>query len=135
MAFALYVFRFAPDGTLVQIPLSRWDRIERDGAPCPECANQTVRFAYVCVELQQRRALAIRRIEGIVRSFDETGALILPQTPPAVSAATGLPQRGNVIDVTAILQQRRYWSAWRWEPSPQDISRLMAEIECVRGDP
>ena len=129
MAFALYVFRFAPGGALVRVPLSRWDRIEREGEPCPECAGQTVRFAYVCVELHRRRPIAVRRIEGVVRHFDEHGALVLPRVPAANEALHAVRRQGNVVDISGVLQQRRYWESYRWLPTAHDVKRLIAAIE------
>lgn len=129
MAFALYVFRFAPGGDLVRVPLSRWDRIEREGEPCRECAGETVRFAYVCVELDRRRPIAVRRIEGIVRRFDEHGALVLPRLPAANEALQTVRRHGNVVDISGVLQQRRYWESYRWLPTAHDVQRLVAAIE------
>ena len=129
MAFALYVFRFAPGGALVRVPLSRWDRIEREGEPCPECAGETVRFAYVCVELHRRRPIAVRRVEGIVRRFDARGALVLPRVPPANDVPQPLRRHGNVVDISGVLRQRRYWESCRWLPTAHDVKRLIAAIE------
>ena len=73
--------------------------------------------------------LAVKGVKGTALAFDRDGALDLSDQADAMGAILAQPAlRGNVTDIQAVLQSRRWLSAHVWEPPPALVEMLKADL-------
>src|SRR5438132_12074541 len=129
MGIGMRVFFVESDDRLKRISLRRFEGLmdHRVGMePLPEYAGQRLRYAFVILETENRKPVAITHIDCAILKFDETGRVDSDdwnrQGHLAVEVLPfPLPEnrRGPVIDARRRFSKKLYAQLYRWQPSSQ----------------
>ncbi len=99
---------------------------------CPEYAGKKMRNVFVLLDIEDRKPLKIRRVDGGYVTFDEDGRFDKEDSLEQMSAAMScmsIPgvtaDDPNVIDAQSKFAQKTFDHKYKWEPGEY----LMSEIE------
>lgn len=137
MGIGLRVFLIGDDDSLQPLAVRRYNRLLRlDSREClPSCAGKRMRYSLVVVDFSDRKPVEIIQIQYAMLSFDSDGRidaaeqerewqLAVDSLPPFASEK--LPQ--PVIDARHHFAQKRYEDKYRWHPTPELESKIVAAI-------
>ena len=125
MGLGLRIFLVNDDDSLQRLPLVRYERLWRRDPEerLPQYAGKRTRYAEVLVEFDERKPVAIWRIQYFFLTFDSQGRLDpAEQERESKLAIEGLPnynteeQPSGVIDARQHFARKRYKDAYRWAP-------------------
>ena len=139
MGIGWRVFLFEEDGTLRRISQRLRKRLRSDEERLPEYAGQTLRFAFITLELKSRRPVRIidqwyRKYhfdgqgsihDSIVESLREATEAL--DDPPSSADRVEKTGTNQVVSFTDRLEEKRR-EAYRWKPTPADITRMVNAI-------
>ena len=126
MGIGLRVFLILNDGDRLQrISLKRFDGLWRGSKErLPEFARQTVRYALVILETENRKPNAIKTIDCGILKFDSKGQIDrnewLRQARLAIESMPSIieePGSSSVIDARGHFSKKRYEHEFKWQPS------------------
>ena len=120
MGIGVRIFLITDDNSLERFPMRRYERLLRHDPVerLPHCAGKRVRYALVVLEIEQRKPVAILRIQCSFLQFDSEGRLdikeqerearlaveLFPPLPekehPHSSSTLGTALRDNVTPVS-----------------------------------
>lgn len=138
MGMGLRIFIVEDDDSLRRMPVERFnrlccsDRCER----CPEYAGRRMRYALVSVNIQNRRARSVLRVECSYLKFDATGAMDWKDLEEGArlgteSMAPRVAANDNVIPAGHLFAAERIRAHWTWEPGPS-LARALREAALGR---
>jgi hypothetical protein len=125
MGLGLRIFLVNDDDSLQRLPLVRYERLWRRDPEerLPQYAGKRTRYAEVLVEFDERKPVAIWRIQYFFLTFDSQGRLDpAEQERESKLAIEGLPnysteeQPSGLIDARHRFARKRYKDAYRWTP-------------------
>jgi hypothetical protein len=121
----LRIFIIDDDDTPRRLSVARFDRLNRGdpGERLPEYAGRRMRCAIVILELEERRPLAIARIDQALLSFDAEGRIDadeqLRQARLAVETLSlPIEPLPGVIEAGDRFARRRYAHEFKWTLEP-----------------
>jgi len=135
MGLAVRVFLVEDDGSLRRLPLARYERLLRGEAEgfFPQYAGKRVRYAFVVVDLVDRKPIEIRHVEYSWLSFDTEGRLdrseqekevrLAMEMLPPVAGEESLQQ---IIDARHRFARKSYDNQYKWKPSPEIQAAIIA---------
>ncbi len=139
MGIGRQIFLFEQDGTMRRIPQRLSKRLRSGEERLPEYAGQTLRFAFVALELENRRPVRIIDQWYPQDHFDEQGGIrdsivedlryaaeALDVPPPSVDRAEKAGTN-QVVSIVGRLKDRKR-AAHRWEPTPAEVTRIVNAI-------
>src|ERR1700730_2544633 len=138
MGVGVRVFFVESDDGLRRISLRRFDGLidHREGVkPLPEYAQERLRYAFVILETENRKPVAITHTDYAILTFDEMGRVDgddLDTQGRLAAEMLSLPltenSQGSVIDARSQFSQKLYAHNYRWEPSPQITEAIKTAI-------
>jgi hypothetical protein len=128
MGIGLRIFFVLNDGDRLQrISLRRFDDLWGDSKErFPEHAGQSVRYALVILETQNRKPNAIRRIDCGILKFDSKGQIDEHEWRRQVGLASEMmpsllaePRSSSVINARSHFSKKRFEHEFQWQPGPE----------------
>ncbi len=125
MGIGLRIFFVLNDGDRLQrIPLKRFDNLWGESKErFPEHAGQSVRYALVILETQNRKPNAIKRIDCGILKFDSKGQIDEHEWRRQVGLASEMmpslfaePRSGSVINARSLFSKKRFEHEFQWQP-------------------
>jgi hypothetical protein len=137
MGIGFRIFLIKDDDSLERVSLSRYQRLLRhDPTECfPEQAGKRIRYVLVMLEINQRKPVAIHRIQCSFLRFDSEGRLDIKarerEARMAVELFPPLPDQDQpvqLIDARHRFARKRYANEYLWEPTPEIESAIKEAI-------
>ena len=126
------------DDSLERLSVAKFERLRRRDPeePLPQYAGKRIRYALVVLEVEQRKPVAINRIQYNFIFFDSEGRIdaserekaarlaleMLPPLPPVE------PQPEQVIVARHKFAKRRYDDHYKWTPTPEIEEAIVKAI-------
>jgi hypothetical protein len=136
MSISFRFFLFAPDG-LQRISQRRLSDLVDGREAMPQFAHQKLKLAQVAVLLQDRKAHQISKVYGTYLDFDHGGMADKAFAEASTIALNLLDhssfdierrKRAKVVDVTPLLERKKYDREHRWTPSRQDLDLIARAV-------
>ena len=137
MGIGLRVFFVLDNGDRLQrISLKRFDGLRRESEErFPEYAGQSVRYALVILETQNRKPSAIKSVDCGILKFNSKGqidedewrrqaGLAIEMMPSVIAEARSI----SLIDARSHFSKKRYEHEFRWQPSLEILEAIEEEI-------
>jgi hypothetical protein len=133
MGIGFRVFFVEEDGTVRRFPFSRFDRLIRREPQerLPEYAGKQKRYAFMILELKDKRPHRILHCDYSLLSFDSQGKLDSDvheeQTRIAIEVIPDIVNHGRtaaVVDARHHFARKRYESEFKWKPNREIESRI-----------
>lgn len=131
----LRFFLFEAGGTLRRLPMRTVNGLIHDEDRMPQYAGQRLRHALAHVLLDERAPTKLLKVEGHWWQFDARGGIVDGHMEAMREALEAVPEYGS--DGTGErdpdgfqrrLAQRRLKAAWRWTPTPVEITTIVHAI-------
>jgi hypothetical protein len=124
------------NGEVTKLSTRRFDALHEGSASLPEYANQTVHYAQVIVQLEDRRVVEILRIDGFKMKLDANGRLSEDERFEEMRAAVECADLGllasesppNVIRAGSVFARRAYAGRYRWQPNPFELEAICRAV-------
>jgi hypothetical protein len=126
MGIGLRIFFVLNDGDRLQrISLKQFDSLWGDSKePLPQYAGESVRYALVVLEVQDRKPYAIKSIDCGILKFDSKGQIDVNewhrQAKLAIEMMPSLipePRSSPVINARSQFSKKRFEHEFQWQPS------------------
>jgi hypothetical protein len=133
MGYRLFIFE--PDGRMRHIPQRIANGLPIGDPPLPEYAGSRLRYVFVSLTTENRRPVAIRRIDCGYFSFDARGnpqeglaqgAIEATETWDGVKKEKA--ETGQVVSVTARIARKDWEHEHRWTPTTAEVDQIRAAI-------
>ena len=137
MGLGLRLYIVNDDGSLVRIPWARYERVlKRDPKErFPQYAGQRVRCVEVVLELENRKPIAIRRIDYFLLPFDARGRVDAAEQKREMKLALNLlslpdfpDEPRKVINASHRFAKRRLEHLFKWMPGKTIESAILEAI-------
>jgi hypothetical protein len=137
MGIALRIFFVLTDGDRLQrISLKRFEGLWGDRKECfPEYAGQSMRYALVILETQNRKPNAIKRVDCGIVKFSSNGqideaewhrqARLAIEMLPSLIAES---RSSSLIDARSYFSKKRFVHEFQWEPSLEILKAIEEKI-------
>ena len=145
MGIGLRVFFVENDGGLKPVPLKRFQALMDGGKAAkalPEYAGQRVRCAFVVLEFEKRKPIAIERIDCAILIFDKRGRLNSSDEQrqarlaiEALSSFTSKSREGSVIDARGRFTKKLIANEYSWQLSSETEKALEKAIFVQKPSP
>jgi len=137
MALGVRIFFLGSDDTLKRISHRRFEAFQTRKDAFKEHASNSVRCAFVIVDIENRRPKKIRAIDPIRLYFDASGRYNLTKrtrkyqlTRQAVDNLAASQKDAQVVNISPRIAKKQLDKEFRWVPSHQ---HLRAIEEAVLG--
>jgi hypothetical protein len=140
MGIGTRIFLIHDDDSLERLPLTRFERLLK-GDPeerVQQHAGKRVRYAMVALEVEQRKPVAITRIQYAFLHFDAEGRLDISEREREARAAVEMfaplyeeNHRSKVIDARYRFAKKLFINEYKWTPSPEIEAKI---VEAIFGD-
>ncbi len=138
MGLGLRIFIVNDDASLERLSLARYERLLR-GDPresLPQYAGKRIRYALVVLEVEQRKPVAINRIQYNFIFFDSEGRIDASEREKAARLALEMlpplppmePKPEQVIAARHKFAKRRYDNHYKWTPTPEIEAAIVKAI-------
>ena len=126
MGVGTRIFLVNDDDSLKRFPLAKLERLRKGEEYLPEYAGKRMRYAFVVMEMQNRKPIGIYIIQYSYLSFDSKGRIDAAEGEKeamlAVNMVPPLPsdqEKGGVIMAQHKFAKKRYDELYRWKPTPE----------------
>ena len=126
---------FHEDGEIRRIPTKNWDKLWNGQSSMPEFAGRRVRFATVCLELQNRKPHRILRVYYSRIGFDSAGHLDKNELTEHMQIAGAMFEPAFLAKPKDILDELRPSLAklknetkYQWKPTAEEAEKLRAIV-------
>ena len=138
MGLGLRIFIVNDDASLERLSVARYERLLR-GDPresLPQYAGKRIRYALVVLEVEQRKPVAINRIQYNFVFFDSEGRIDASEREKAARLALEMlpplppmePKPEQVIVARHKFAKRRYDNHYKWTPTPEIEAAIVKAI-------
>jgi len=138
MGLGLRIFIVNDDDSLKRLSVARYERLLR-GDPresLPQYAGKRIRYALVVLEVEQRKPVAINRIQYNFIFFDSEGRIDASEREKAARLALEMlpplppmePKPEQVIVARHKFAKRRYDNHYKWTPTPEIEAAIVQAI-------
>ena len=141
MGTGLRVFLVEDDGQVKRISVKRFQKLVdgvQDVEPLPEYAGQRLRIAFVTLEVEAGRPVAIERIDRAILVFDGTGRVDRKQEQKQGRLAVGSlswpmpePSEKSVIDARSRFAKKIIAHQYSWRLTP-DVEEAIEKAIFVK---
>jgi len=132
------IFLVEDDNRVRPIPYARFHRfyfLDDKDETFPEYAGQRLRYAFVIIDLENRRPVSIKRSDFSFVRFDSAGCLDKAEWirgaklgMDSSSHAYFKPTSSRIIDANYRFAKKRYDHEFRWKPNKTIINAIMESI-------
>ena len=127
---------FHEDGEIRRIPLKNWDKLWNGHSSMSTFAGQRIRFATVCLELQNRKPHKILRVYYLRIGFDSAGHLDKNELTESMQIAgamlepvLGLGEPKDILDeLRPSLAKLKNKTKYQWKPTAEEAEKLRAIV-------
>ena len=138
MGLGLRIFLVNDDDSIQRLSVARYERLLR-GDPresLPQYAGKRMRYALVVLEVEQRKPVAINRIQYNFIFFDSEGRIDASEREKAARLALEMlpplppmePKPEQVIVARHKFAKRRYDNHYKWTPTPEIEAAIVKAI-------
>ncbi len=137
MGTGLRIFLLNDDDSLERLPLAKFERLRR-GDPkesLPQYVGKRVRYAFVVVEMENRRPVDIIMVQYSYLYFDSKGRIDpVEREKEATLAVNMVPpspkdrQIGEVINARHRFAKKHYERRYTWTPTLEIVESIAAAI-------
>ena len=135
MGYGHRFFLFPNDGSMRRLSVKLVGDLALGRTVLTEYAGKDIRMAEVRLELEGRRPVRILAVDATIWYFDEAGDARQSLAESGMEArithddlGRERQQKGKVAHVTARIARRRWEEKYRWEPTQEDITRIVEAI-------
>ena len=133
MGVGIRVFFIDDDNLLIKIPTAQFVRLTQFNSKekIPKFANRKIKCAIIVVETSSIRPIYIIHTDFLILHFDSNGSLDKNEEENQtrlVSNMIDLPNifsnNENIIDVQSHFSILKYHNKYKWNPSPEILSKI-----------
>jgi hypothetical protein len=138
MSMSCRIFFVEEDDRVRSISYARFRRfyfLDDKNEKFPEYAGKRLRYAFIIIDLEERKPLSIRRSDFSTIQFDSEGRLdkadrlrgaaLAMNSSPRVYSKPAMP---SVIDANYRFSGKRYAQEFRWTPSAEVMNQIEVSI-------
>ncbi len=130
------ILAFHEDGEIRRIPIKNWDKLWNRESAMPEFAGQRVRFATVCLEVQNRKPHKILRVYYLRIGFDSAGHLDKNELTESMQIAGAMSEpvlsfdepRDILDELRPSLAKLKNDIKYRWKPTAEEAEKLQGIV-------
>jgi hypothetical protein len=138
MSYGFRYFLFEADGVLRQVSQRAADGLFRGADRMPQYAGQSLRMAFVLLEVVDGQPTQVLKVEPTIWHFDESGSIRrelmthlhrqLDLWSSQKTADGAVKGSTNVVDITRKIEERAFREKYEWVPTSSEITRLVHAI-------